>query len=287
MAGEQERKRYRWTPGMLDVPFLFGAVGATELAGPSLITLLVGMGRGRSAAANLLTRMVELRSLTVTKRGRVNVYEIDATSRDRYAEVEGTLGGMPAWSGTFDALLYNVPETQRTLRDRVLLNARAAGYGLLRPGVLIAASDRTGRLPWDAAEFAGEAWLRHATLTPDSIEDARWMAGQAWELTDLGQRYEAGIARMASAPERVEPSWESLVLWRDVYSDLLDAQLRDPHLPADLLPRRWPADRFAAAQREFNQRFGTVIQPFLREAIAATDAAENNRFYVNPWLAAT
>ena len=79
-----ELERYRWTSAAVDVPFLMGALGAQALTGPALVALLEGLGRGESAARNLLTRMRELGSLESETRGRVNVFRLARSSTDRY-----------------------------------------------------------------------------------------------------------------------------------------------------------------------------------------------------------
>ena len=113
-----ELKRYRWTSASVDVPFLLGAIGAHALTGPALVMLLGGLGRGESAARNLLTRMRDLGVLEVDTQGRTNVYRLAGSSMSRYREVEGT-SETPVWTGSFAALVHQVPESQRTLRDRL------------------------------------------------------------------------------------------------------------------------------------------------------------------------
>lgn len=279
-----ELKRYRWTPASVDVPFLLGAIGAHALSGPALVLLLGGLGRGESAARNLLTRMRDLGALEVESRGRTNVYRLAGSSMSRYREVEGT-SGSPEWTGSFAALVHSVPEKQRTLRDRLLHQAQNAGYGQLRAGVLIATNDRWDRLRMDESEFAGEAWLHRTTMTPRSLDQAIAIARTAWNLPDLEFAYALALTRCAHVPAVVEPSWSLLVLWRELYDVFLTAQLQDPHLPSALLPADWPADRFAAAQAEANSRIGNALQPWLRELADAADPIKANAYYASPWAA--
>jgi phenylacetic acid degradation operon negative regulatory protein len=279
-----ELKRYRWTPASVDVPFLLGAIGARVLTGPALVTLLGGLGRGESAVRNLLTRMRELKVLDVETQGRTNVYRLAGSSMSRYREVEGT-SAPPVWTGSFAALVHQVPESQRTLRDRLLHQAHNAGYGQLRAGVLIAPSDRWHRLRMDESEFSGEAWIHRTTITPRSLEQAVAMSRTAWNLPELERAYARALARCADVPAAVEPSWALLVFWREVYDVFFAAQLQDPHLPAPLLPADWPADRFTAAQAEVNARIGNALQPWLRERADAADPLGANDYYASPWAA--
>jgi phenylacetic acid degradation operon negative regulatory protein len=277
-----ELERYRWTPAAVDVPFLLGALGADALAGPALVRLLHGLGRSESAARNLLTRMCELGALQAELRGRTNVYRLAAPSTSRYREVEGT-AARPAWKGAFHALLYFVPEQQRTLRDRLQHAAQSAGYGQLRPGVFIAADDRWSRMRLQDERFAGEAWLRRVTLAPLSVADAREMARTAWNLDELSLRYERALAGCKDLPSTVEADWSSLRLWRDLYDVFFAAQFADPHLPAELLPDTWPADRFTVAQHLVNERIGNTLLPFLRDHADQHDTVGGNIYYSPPW----
>lgn len=277
-----ELKRYRWTSATVDVPFLLGAIGAHTLSGPALVMLLGGLGRGESAARNLLTRMRDLGALDVESRGRTNVYRLADSSMSRYREVEGTSD--PAeWTGSFAALVHQVPESQRTLRDRLVHQAHSAGYGQLRAGVLIATSDRWDRLQMDDSEFSGEAWIHRATMTPRSLGQAVAMARTAWNLPEIEAAYARALAHCADVPAIVEPTWASLVLWRELYDVFLTAQLQDPHLPAALLPADWAADRFIAAQVEVNARIGNALQPWLRARADAADPVGANAYYASPW----
>ena len=266
----------------MDVPFLMGAIGASALSGTALVALLQLLGRNESAARNLLTRMASIGSLDVQPKGRINVYRLAASSAARYQEVEGTADGNQ-WDGHFHALIYSVPETQRVLRDRVLHVGQSAGYGLLRPGVLIAAGDRWERLRLGTDEFTGDAWIKRVILTPNSLDDARDMARTAWDLAGLAAAYRSALQACSAVPQTVTPGAEALVSWRDLYGSFLEAQLRDPGLPQPLLPADWPAERFQEAQKNVNMQIGRVLQPYLRDEAARRDPTGANEFYTSPW----
>jgi phenylacetic acid degradation operon negative regulatory protein len=277
-----ELKRYRWTSGATDVPFLMGAVGASALSGPALVDLLQQLGRSESAARNLLTRMSALGALDVQPQGRINIYRLARSSAARYQEVEGT-SDENSWSGEFHTLIYHVPETQRVLRDRVLHVGQHAGYGILRPGVLIAVGDRWERLRLADDEFVGDAWIRCVILTPESLTEARDIARKAWDLAGLAASYRAALRACSEVPQTITPGHEALVGWRDLYGGFLEAQLRDPRLPHALLPSDWPAPRFQLAQKNVNLLIGGVFQPYLRERAARLDPSGVNVFYESPW----
>src|SRR5699024_9226800 len=133
MSGSTEPKRYRWSGRTIDVPFLFGALGASAVTGPVLVRLLSELGVHESAARNLLVRMRNMGFLEVERSGRMAIYRINAEFTHRYRQVEGTAAA-PIWQGRFDGIVYSIPEKFRRLRDRLHHTALAAGYGQLRSG---------------------------------------------------------------------------------------------------------------------------------------------------------
>jgi DNA-binding transcriptional regulator PaaX len=203
-------QRYRWTPAMTDVPFLFGAAGATTLVGPALLHLLEGIGHPARPARHLLTRMRDIGALDVERRGRMNVYQIAASSLARYQEVEGTRPA-PPWTGVFDGILYNIPETQRSARDRFLHLCHSAGYGLLRAGVLIAPTDRWDRVRLASADIGVESWTIRVAIRPTNAGDARLMATRAWDLEAIATSYRSSLELVQAAAARTadpHDAWE-------------------------------------------------------------------------------
>lgn len=270
----------------MDVPFLFGALGANAVTGPVLVRMLDGLGVRESAARNLLVRMCDMGFLDVERHGRVAVYRINSESRPRYHQVEGTEED-PAWGGSFHTVVYDIPERFRRLRDRLHHTAHQAGYGQLRPGVLITVGDRWSRLRLAPTDFPAGTWCHRGRLVPRDLTEARTMTARAFDLPDLADRYETALAACERAPRPAEPSWEALVAWRALYSDFFTAQIADPNLPESLLPAGWPAGRFRAAQLAVNERIGNVVQPFLRDRAAEVDPHTLCEYYVTPWSRAT
>lgn len=267
---------------MFDVPFVLACVGASALTGPSLVALLRGPGRGESAARNLLTRMVDMGALETAREGRTNLYRLGEGSADRFRELQGT-GEPPSWEGSFQCLVYTVPESHRTLRDRVMHTAATSGYGLLRPGCFIGVGEKSRRLNLDPADFGGESWLEISTLTPSSLTQAKRMAARAWSLPELAASYAYATTRCEESLAHASGGWDGLRLWKDVYGVCFGAQMADPHLPDELLPAGWPAPTFLVAMGQMNAALGAAVQPFLREVAAAADPDGLNEFDSSAW----
>lgn len=166
--------------------------------------------------------------------GRQSFYGLAGRGRDTFRDASAHIyhPAPPAWAGHFDLVL-----TDRTVdRDRVRAGMTAAGFGLLAPDTWIAPG---GHPP---------ATVPGRVLTLDlsgDAETARALAARVWPL----DRMAAAYARFLAA---FTPVRDALSRGRDV--DALDALaarvllvhefrrivLRDPLLPAAILPPRWP-----------------------------------------------
>jgi phenylacetic acid degradation operon negative regulatory protein len=107
----------------------------------------------------------------------------------------------------------------------------AAGYGTAAPGVLVAPGDAI-------VPEAGNAIVLHATGTPEALHR---LVRQAWPLDRLADSYRRFTA--AFAPLRDPAGWaplEALLARILLVHEYRRIVLRDPLLPAALLPPDWP-----------------------------------------------
>lgn len=162
----------------------------------------------------------------------------------------------------------------RSYRDTLRRSALLCGYGILQQGVLLAPTDRSGQLAELLTRPPGGVRLWQSTLGMAPAEAAR-AAGVAWDLPNLADRYrhhsERLAGRIAGWPvgvrrgQRAGPE-AGVAMLRD-YVDLLAPALmdtlRDPGLPAILLPADWPAAEFGRSVDEFTATFDPAIRSYL------------------------
>ncbi|MCG7311407.1 PaaX family transcriptional regulator C-terminal domain-containing protein [Brachybacterium sp. ACRRE] len=283
-------ERYRRTDRAQDVGFVFGALTAASLPGPGLLRLLGRLHMTESAAHSTLAKMVRMGRLDVERHGRVGLYSLGAPLARRYRQIEGT--ATPAtWSGSFHGLLHQVPESARWFRDRLTYYADFHGFGSLRPGVLISARAEADTVLGQLGEVPEGALVHRVQITPESIEEARGMAEATWDLAEVGRRAEdltariralRGSVELAGRPADDAPLWDVFGQWNALYQQVLRVVLADPHLPAELLPPRWPVGAMFAELNRLNSRWGPTLQPFLRAQVeqAAPGLA---RYEPAPW----
>jgi phenylacetic acid degradation operon negative regulatory protein len=280
-ASQSPAERYRYTRRSFDVGFVFGALGADALPGPVLVSFLGRLGLQPSAARNLLTTMRSMGSLDVERVGRIARYRLTPTVRDRYRELEGT-AAEPRWHGRFHALLYDIPEKHRPFRDRFRYLVEYAGYGTIRPGVLISPDDRRWRVESRIGELPAGCRIYPTEIVPVDLDQARCMTRDAWDLDALAALYRQTAEALRAVGRGDDLSQLTFEGWNTLYHRLAAFRLQDPHLPAELLPSDWPRLRFAEALDQVNRRVVPTLQPRLREQAAELDPSGTGIYYDSP-----
>jgi phenylacetic acid degradation operon negative regulatory protein len=179
-------------------------------------------------------------------------------------------GHAPEWDGTFHGLLYSIPERHRAYRDALRRFATLAGFGLLRPGLLV--SPWPG--PWPLTSFlerapTGSHILQLQLQVPR--DQARDVAAEAWELPTLATRYRRKIAMLDRTTERMtsRPPGGRLALrtFATTVETVFETVVVDPGLPAELLPEDWPQPRLVDAMERFYPAVGRLAIERLRELL--------------------
>lgn len=248
------------------------------LPGTALIASLEAIGMSRTAARGALLRLRRAGALTSRRRGRRADYELTPASQRLVAEVfRRVTEEPPAWDGVFRAALVAVPPAARSYRETFKRRASYAGFGALRPGLLIAPYERS----WSAIEpvialAREDTWITRADLRL-SDSDARRAARVVWELDALAAALRSESKRMSTAvaihgaKPRSGPR-AMAVLWKAIapFFQLFSVQ---PPLPAELLPHDWP---MAEARRSFLKVGEIVAPPALAYLSSLTDSARTS-----------
>ncbi len=246
---------------------LAGVPPGEGLAGPVLVRLLGDLGQSEAAARSALLRMRRVGLLTSTRTGRGARYGPSAAVRAGHARHRNQFTGSgPEWDGGFHALLVSVPESDRGFRDELRRAAARSGYRTLRPGLLIAPSDRTGEMDPVLSRVPSGASLVSARLQLSPPDTCR-VAADLWRLDDLAARYRSLVVAAREAVRKAAeqpPAGPAAV--RGLAAAALpsyEAIADDPGLPADLLPSAWPGSQLSRALGEALRSFGPPVSAYI------------------------
>lgn len=237
--------------------------------GPVVVRVAGELGLSEAATRSSILRLRRHGSLTSHRSGRRAVYAaappMEAIQDRARRQAEE---GPPPWDGVFSALLHDFPEPQRHRRDALRLAASLAGYGVLRPGLLVCPFDRWSELAgrFGACEAAGLILRGRLELPPDR---AREVAARIWQLDRLSREYSSLAARTERSLTRTSPTpgatAATLRRFAGLTMPLFTAIGHDPALPAALLPENWAAPELGPALGAAIRTLGPPAVRFVAE----------------------
>jgi phenylacetic acid degradation operon negative regulatory protein len=163
------------------------------------------------------------------------------------------------WDGRWLVVLVSVPESQRDLRHKLRTRLSWAGFGSPTAGVWITphlTAEADAKLILDELDLSSQAMSYIATY--GALGSERAMVERAWDLADVGARYQEFIDEFAgpapSTPDEVLRAQTLLVHeWRRF-------PFLDPQLPAVLLPPKWSGTTATALFTELHLRWRRPAQ---------------------------
>ena len=234
----------RWTEpsrtGSLIITIFGDAIAPRggEIALADLIQLLAGLGIGPGVVRTAISRLAADGWLEGMKQGRISFYRLTGRSRTEFAAAEPRIYGPleRAWDGKL-RLAFPPQGADR-------LHLETAGFAVLAPGVLA------------SPDPAPDPLLLTATGEPQAMQA---LATRAWPVDKLAALYKDYLTRfvpLAPAAAALPPN-EAMPARALLIHDYRRIVLRDPRLPAGLLPADWPG----YAARELCARLYAALAP--------------------------
>ncbi len=263
------------SPRMGLVCFAFGAAAVPfggqlpdgQLSGRALIQLLADLGLSEAASRSVLLRMRSQGWLDSERAGREARYRLAPAINSAQARIESQLRGKrPPWEGFFSGILYEIPEHARAYRDRLRRTAQLLGYATLRPGLLVATSDRWAELTGLISDQPppGSQLLRVQVRLDEA--DSRLVAARLWGLDELAARYRKVLAESQALTDQADRHPAGPAAFRAFAGATLpifDASAADPDLPDELLPDDWPGAELGYALGQAFRAFYPHIAGYL------------------------
>ncbi|MBJ6123885.1 PaaX family transcriptional regulator [Microvirga splendida] len=166
------------------------------------------------------------------KVGRNSYYRLAPRGQEAFAQATRRIYADPPqdWDGSFDLLLLE------SIQDRGALKAELmeAGYGALGADFMVAA----------AASAKSQGPFLRLSAAPADLPTAQRLVERAWPLAEIESRYQRFIevySDILGALERgaARSDLDALLVRILLIHDYRRAVLKDPLLPAQLLPQPW------------------------------------------------
>jgi phenylacetic acid degradation operon negative regulatory protein len=174
--------------------------------------------------------------------------------------------GIAPWDGRWHVLVID-HMAERSRRDRVRSGLGYLGYAVLRDNTWISprASSELDALLSQEGVRALRFWAVH------DGDEAQLAAG-AWDLDSIGHTYASWLADarvLVGDPEREVSDEEAFTTRSRLVHEWRKFLFRDPSLPQELLPARWPGDAAAAFFDEQAERLAPGAGRFVDSCLSS------------------
>lgn len=244
----------------------------------SLIGALDQFGVNERLVRTSVFRLAKDGWLASEQIGRRSYYRLTEEGRRRFDEASRRIYGPPRpdWSGSWCTIL--LASVDATAREAVRKELRWLGFGAFSANLMAHPSPDMDVVYDHLASLncADELLIMHARSDEKSGASLRAHVHRAFALEELGERYDAFLAtfrpiyRGGRQLGDIAPAaaFQVRTLLIHEFRKIL---LRDPLLPASLLPRDWPG---AAAYQLCRNLYGLIADPAEQYLTASMETAD-------------
>jgi phenylacetic acid degradation operon negative regulatory protein len=237
-----------------------------------LTELMTAFGMEPGTVRVSMSRLRQEGWFTTRRDGRETVY----TLSDQMLDI--LVNGRPRifrrkdepWTGRWTMVIYQVPESDRAVREQLRKQLAWTGFGQLSPSTWLA--------PHDLAKEAKEIASRHGSArvnvlwcgSPDTAA-ARELAARCWDLESLRRDYTDFMSSYAHLDDihsnSAKDGMQALVERTRIMDDFRRFPFRDPELPRELQPRDWPGSAAFGLFCRVHEQLGPQARSFVEEVI--------------------
>jgi phenylacetic acid degradation operon negative regulatory protein len=210
-----------------------------------LTELMVAFGMEPATVRVSMSRLKKEGWFTTRRQGRETVYVLSRHMLELLVHGRPRIFRRKAepWSGRWTMVIYQVPESDRAVREQLRKQLAWAGFGQLSPSTWLAPHD-LAKEARDLASRHGSARLDVLWCGSDDAEAARDLAARCWDLESLRGDYTdflAAYGHLDNEPgNRAKDGKLALVERTRITDDFRRFPFRDPELPPELQPPNWP-----------------------------------------------
>ena len=225
----------------------------------ALARLLAPLGIAAPAVRTAVSRMVRQGWLHPLRLSTGPGYLLTPKAARRLDEAAARIyrTGNNTWDGRFDLVVID-PPAQRADRGRLASNLSFLGYGAIDAGTWVAAhpTDEVESL----LEEAGVRFERFTASHTGGTDGSTALVRRAWDLAEIGAAYEEFVRELTPVVSAVSALTDDEAAYAARFT-LVHAWrtflFRDPQLPPELLPERWPG----TAAAEFFDSHASRLRP--------------------------
>ncbi|HEY8700236.1 MAG TPA: PaaX family transcriptional regulator C-terminal domain-containing protein [Arthrobacter sp.] len=170
------------------------------------------------------------------------------------------------WQGRWTMVIYQVPESERAVREQLRKRLAWHGFGQLSPSTWLAPHN----LFDEARELAAEYPLAKVDVLwcgTDDLQQDRDLAARCWDLEHLGADYRQFIhtytAMNDEAANASKDGRTALIERMRIIGDFRRFPFRDPLLPQELQPADWPSSEAYALFGAVHRQLGPAATDFV------------------------
>lgn len=211
----------------------------------SLIKLAMPFGLTERLVRTSIGRLANEEWVSFERSGRASFYSLTTNGRARFAEATQRIYGAPPqdWDGLWTmAIVPATAKTRNDLRDELLW----LGFGQITPGVFAHPTYKESAINvrLDELQSAGQLIvMKGSILSPAASAN---LVAMGWDLDDLARRYRRFIDMFSPVAAALDDAGSTSIagdvaflLRTLLLHEYRKTHLRDPLLPAALLPEDW------------------------------------------------
>jgi phenylacetic acid degradation operon negative regulatory protein len=234
-----------------------------EIGIGSLITLLGQLGLSEQAVRSAVSRMCRGGLLKARRVGQKSYYSLDKDGHRLLTEGASRIFHRKNnhWDGSWNIVIYSVPEPKRKARDRLRLELNWMGYGTLSEATWISPYDLTKEVEELAERLKIKDCVQVFQAKNQGFSDAKKLVSQGWDLSRIHEQYARFIERYQPKledhqrrlkdGEAIEPS-ECFVERFRLIHEYRKLPFFDPDLPREILPTNWLRPKAAQLFQEYH-----------------------------------
>lgn len=243
-----------------------------------LLEVMAELGVSERAVRSTLSRMKGQGWFQTRRDGRHSAYQLTPKGTSLLEEGSRRLFGprQANWDGCWHLVIYSLPQELRSLRRHLRTRLSWMGYGMLLPGIMVAANSRREEVEALILELEVGEYVHFFTKSHLEMMDSHEIVTRCWDLPDINRRYARFIRRHKtdldiwwhrhSMGDGLPPD-ESFSHRFWVTYEYSAFPREDPNLPDELLSSDWLGDAAAAVLAEYRDLLREPAEGFIESKL--------------------